>query len=472
MQQWQVPGLAIAVVKDDKVVFAKGYGTRTAGKKEPVDKDTLFAIASMSKYITATSLAMLAAEGVISFDEPIVKYLPNFKVKDPLITQQVTIRDILSHRTGLQRADFAWGTRPSLTRKELLSLLQHLDTEKPFRDSYLYNNLLYMAAGEVIPAVTGDSWDTFVKRRIFSPLGMARSNTSIDDFSGVDNIASPHAVVEGELVSVPYLRVNSTGPAGSINSSVWDMAQWFRLQLNGGIVDGRELIPEKLLNNTRTVHNPLRGSNRLEKENHNHFIDEFTKYGLGISVNESNPYLIYGHGGGLIGMSSFNVFVPEHNLGVVVHTNRANEMAYPLVGMVLNRYLGNETKGDMVDLFMIDRQAKALKGQREIASFPYNPLEEIPSLEDASYGGVYVNDLMGKFVIEESVTGALEFYWGEIVRGELVHLNANTFVQKIVEPRGISDLKLTEDILEFTNIKGRSAHSFILDGYTFKRMDK
>ena len=149
MQQWQVPGLAIAVVKDDKVVFAKGYGTRTVGKNEPVDKDTLFAIASMSKYFTATSLAMLVAEGVISFDEPIVKYLPNFKVKDPLITQQVTIRDILSHRTGLQRADFAWGTRPSLTRKELLSLLQHLDTEKPFRDSYLYNNLLYMAACEL-----------------------------------------------------------------------------------------------------------------------------------------------------------------------------------------------------------------------------------------------------------------------------------------------------------------------------------
>ena len=470
MQKWQVPGLALAVVKDDEIVFAKGYGTRTVGKKEPVDKDTLFAIASMSKYITATSLAMLVAKGVISFDDPIVKYLPNFKVKDPLITQQITIRDVLSHRTGLQRADFAWGTRPSLTRKEILSLLQHLDNEGRFRDSYIYNNLLYMAAGEVIPAVTGDSWDEFVKQRIFLPLRMTRSNTSVDDLAGVDNIATPHALVAGRIVSIPYQRVDNAGSAGAINSSISDMAEWLRMQINGGEFEGERLVPLSLLKDTRRIHNNYQRFRQEGKIRKDLFVDEFQHIGLGIMINKVTADIIYGHGGGLLGTSSFNAFIPSLELGVVVLTNRANGLATPLVGEIIDRYQGVQREVDGVDALMNRRKDELESKAEELLRLKYNRSQREPSMVLDGYTGQYQNDLMGTFIVGIQ-EGNLVFRWGEVAKGTMVHVSGNTFIKRILEPKGVSDLMGSEAVVEFKRGDGRLAQSILVDGYTFTRAD-
>jgi CubicO group peptidase (beta-lactamase class C family) len=227
MKDWQIPGLAIAVVKDDKIIYARGYGVREIGKSEAVNEQTIFPIASSTKAFTAAALGILADEGKLKIDDQVTKYLPEFQLYDPFVTKEITIRDLLAHKTNLADADIL--RLGDNDREEILRRVRFLKPAGSFRSQFNYNNQMYLAAGQIIPALTQKSWDMFLKERIFSPLGMTSTSTTVKELENNLNSARSHAKVGGRVQSIPYMKTDNSAPSGAINSNVTDMAQWLRL---------------------------------------------------------------------------------------------------------------------------------------------------------------------------------------------------------------------------------------------------
>ncbi len=432
MKQWQVPGVAVAIVKDDKVVLAKGYGTRTYGKNEPVDENTLFAIGSQTKTFTATALAMLVGEGKLGWDDRMIERLPGFKVQDDVATSYATIRDALSHRSGVREIGEDWHMNPSLSRKEVLQTMKYLPPANDFRSGYHYSNKMFLAAGEIVPEVTGISWDDFIETRIFKVLGMKNSNTSITKFGFNNNVATPHIpmIDNDKAIIVPYHNIDSIGPAGSINSSAIDMAQWLRFQLNNGKLAEEVIVAEHALNETRQIHNTVTGAN--EGLFSGIGMGE-TTHGLGVFINELEGYKVYQHAGAIDGHVSMSAFVPELDLGVVVLANLEDLYSMALLSWILNRYIGaNEI--DWTDaLFEGMRSYNALKKEEKIQARIKPVPNTKPSLLLSEYTGVYTNDALGELVITLE-DDSLVFKQGEVVQGKLNHLHFDTFLAHIAEP--------------------------------------
>src|SRR5262245_15641373 len=250
--EWNAPALAIAIVKNDSVVFARGYGVLEKGSTKPVDENTLFAIGSSTKAFNTAALAMLVDEGKIKWDDRASPYLPGWQLGDPWVTREVTIRDMVAHRIGLDRADYIWsGTE--FSREDVLRRQRYIGTTASFRLKFGYNNHMFLASGMLIEKVTGQSWDMVIRQRIFNPLGMVRSNSSTKAFGTDPNVATPHARVGDTAVVIPWHNIDNVAPAGSINSSAREMAQWVRFQLADGKWQGRQLVSEK---NMQEMHSP------------------------------------------------------------------------------------------------------------------------------------------------------------------------------------------------------------------------
>ncbi len=230
MKDWSVPGLGLAVVRDGEVLLARGYGVRAKGKTDAVDADTVFAIGSSSKAFTAACIGLLVDQKKVDWDDPVTKHLPGFALHDAYVTRDLTVRDLLTHRSGLARADQLW-YGSGFDRAEILRRLREVEPSWGFRARFGYQNIMFLAAGELYAAVAGESWDDCVAKRFFAPLGMARSTTSVDPLPGVENVATPHEEIEGEVVAVPWFDLDNVAPAGSINSSAREMASWVQLQL-------------------------------------------------------------------------------------------------------------------------------------------------------------------------------------------------------------------------------------------------
>ncbi|MEK6283214.1 MAG: serine hydrolase domain-containing protein, partial [Acidobacteriota bacterium] len=255
-RDWKVPGFSIAIVKDDKVILAKGFGIRELAKSGEVDEHTIFAIASNSKAFTAAALAILVDEGKIKWDDPVTKYLPSFELYDPYATRELTIRDLLSHRSGLATfgGDLLW-YESNYSRDEILHRVRFLKPTSSFRSRFGYQNILFMAAGEISAKVSGMSWDTFMKERFFTPLRMKRTLTAHADLLKAENVATPHNALEGNTRAIRYGNVDNIGPAGGIKSSALDMAQWLRLQLGRGTYEGQKVFGA---NRSREMWTPMR----------------------------------------------------------------------------------------------------------------------------------------------------------------------------------------------------------------------
>ena len=296
-QDWRVPGFAVAIVKDDAVIFAKGYGVRELGKPEPVDEHTLFAIASNSKAVTAAALAILVDQGKIQWDDPATKYLPGFQLYDPYVTREITVRDLLCHRSGLATfgGDLLW-YMTTYSRDEILRRVRYLKPVTSFRTTYGYQNLMFLAAGQIIPAVTGKSWDDFVREKFFMPLGMSRSTTSIAGFMPGGNVATPHNEVEGKINVIHYVNVDNLAPAGAINSCVADMAQWLRLQLGRGTYQGKEIFSKDRSREMWTAQTSIPIGAQAEKLNPT---THFQAYGLGWFMMDHHGRKVLNHGGGV-----------------------------------------------------------------------------------------------------------------------------------------------------------------------------
>src|ERR1022692_2489227 len=236
MRTFEVPGMAVAIVKDGKIVVAKGYGVRKLGDPTLVDEHTMFGIGSNTKAFTTAALAGLVDAGKLSWDDPVYQRLPGFVMYDPYVSHEMTIRDLLTHRSGmgLGEGDLLFWPHSTYTREEIIHKLRFMKPASSFRSHYAYDNLLYMTAGQIILAVTGTSWDDYIRQRIFAPLGMNHSNVTNINIKPADNVAFPHSRMENKLQVIPFEDLDNAGPAGAINSCAADMAKWVQLQLSRG----------------------------------------------------------------------------------------------------------------------------------------------------------------------------------------------------------------------------------------------
>ena len=395
MRQWEVPGLAIAVVKDDEIVLAKGYGLRDIGAEAPVDEHTVFAIASVTKSFTAAALAMLVDEGKLGWDDPVTDYLPDFQLYDPWVTREVTVRDLLSHRTGLPgvpEGEAMWYVF-GYDSDETLHRLRYLKPASSFRSRYGYQNVTYLAAGRVVEAVSGQSWDDFVTERIFGPLGMAASKTSAAAVGDAENVALPHARTEGQVQPVWWdSHEDIVAPAGSINSTVLDLAQWLRLQLGEGEYEGEQLLSSASAREMHTAQTiihprdePLLGLLAPDAS--------FAGYGLGWMMYDYEGRNLVEHSGGIDGWSSLVSMLPQENLGLVVLTNLDfNVLTYALKSRVFDAFLGlpeRDWSAEILEVFKgLQEQAEAAQKQLDEARVEGTS----PSLPLPEYAGTYLND--------------------------------------------------------------------------------
>ena len=427
-EDWKIPGLSICIVKNDTLIYAKGFGIRDIQQEGKVDEHTVFAIASNTKAFTSAALSILADEGKISLDDRVIDHLPYFELYDPYVTGEMKIRDLLCHRSGLVTfsGDLLW-YGSSYSREEVIRRAKYLDPVYGLREHYGYSNIMFLAAGEIIPAVVNMSWDEFLEQRFFDPLGMSRTNTSTSLLKDVDNVAMPHHVniLNGETMTIPYLNWDNIGPAGSINSSAYDMAQWIKLQLNEGKLGDNQIISKERIWEMRSVHTPQNvspGASRLWPSRH------FYGYGLGWFLEDYHGKKIVGHGGGADGMISKVTMVPEENLGFVVLTNSINSVPTALSFYILDMYFGaEEVKWSETFLrFFKASQEDNIKMEEEFAELRIPDTE--PSLDLDEYTGTYGGEMYGNAeVVLEQDKLVVKFLPTPIFIGDLSHWHLDIF---------------------------------------------
>lgn len=315
---WNPPGLAVTVVKDGEIVFTKAYGTRTLGENKPVDKHTLFGCMSTTKAFTAAALAMLVDEGKLKWDDHVINCLPDFQLYDPYMTREITVRDLLTHRTGLGNTDYLWGWM-QISGDSALYKMRDVKPSYSLRSSFIYQNLMYLAAGKVIEKVSGQSWESFLKERIYIPLEMNETFAKYEMVKDIKNKADAHFPYEGKIIKIDQLIADEIGPAGSMWSSINDIGKWIQFLLNDGIHKGDTLISDR---NFKELFKPQQiipsnefyPTQKLTKPN-------WTTYGLGWFQHDYRGKIVQFHTGSLPGMIAIAGLIPEENIGVYVMGN-------------------------------------------------------------------------------------------------------------------------------------------------------
>lgn len=416
-EAWRVPGLAVAVVAGDSVVLARGFGVRREGGGGSVDEATLFAIGSTTKAFTSTALATLVGEGELEWNDRVVDHLPGFELQDPWVTREITLRDLLAHRSGLPMANLMW-LPGQLDADELVRRLGDLEPVAGFRARMTYQNVLYLVAGRILSRVSGVGWSEFVGRRLLEPLGMDRTLTGIAGLDEVVNVAAPHALVEGRPVPVPYRDIEVVGPAGSLLSSASDMARWLRFQLDSGAVSGQQLVDAGALLETRRPQIVMRPEGPLAA-----FYPDARNlaYGMGWVVSDYRGHTLLDHGGGIDGMTALVGMMPERGLGVAILANLQLEAPpYWLLYPVLDALLGHEP---------VDRSdAYGALGERvraAVAAEPPRREDAPPSRTVDAYAGRYLSAPLGDARVELR-GGGLVFHLGRM-SGPLEHWHHDTF---------------------------------------------
>lgn len=396
MKLWQVPGVAVGIIKDGKVIYAKGFGRREMGKPELVDANTLFMIGSNSKAFTATSLSILESEKKLNLDDKVTKWIPYFKLQDELAGKDARIRDLLCHRMGMEtfQGDFTYW-ESSLSRKQVIETFGKITPTYPFRTKYGYCNAGFVTAGEVIPAVAGQNWEDFVRQRIFKPLKM-NAIALTTEMNVANNKASAHTIYDQRLTKIPYCNIDNLAAAGSISASVNDMLKWLQMQLDTGKVADVQVFPkdaimrtwEPQLNVTLTKSNPL-----IKRQ--------FYNYALGWFVADHNGKRVIGHEGGVNGFVSSTGFIPELNAGFVVLTNNDSPGLYTAIRNQVREYLVGGGYYDWLSFYNAisenARKQERISNDLEINKTKHNSLST-NVLE--SYAGTYTHPVYGKLEVK------------------------------------------------------------------------
>ncbi len=395
VQDWDVPSASIGIVKDGKLIFTGNYGVLEIGKKANPDANTLYAIASNSKAFTSAIIGMLVQEGKLSWDDKVKKHLPYFALYDPWVSNEVTVRDILSHRTGLGTfsGDVIW-FKSDLTSEEIIRRTKFIPKAFDFRAGYGYSNLMYITAGELIKQVTGKSWSQNVEERIFKPLQMDRSITTPEKLAAKGNFATPHGRVDNVNVAIAWENWEEIAATGGIISSVNDIAKWMIFNLNNGINGKDTLLTRATRNMVWTPHNNF----VVDHTRKNNFNRHFSAYGLGWGLSDYHGRLNVSHTGAYDGMITAITLIPDEKLGIVVLTNGMNSPIMAATYYALDKFLGIDGKDWSADYLKRlnaqqnnDTRIPDRKAKRVLNTQPSLPLEK--------YAGAYKSDIYGDITI-------------------------------------------------------------------------
>jgi CubicO group peptidase (beta-lactamase class C family) len=436
METFTVPGLSVAIVKDGKVVLAKGYGVRRMGDPAPVDAKTRFGIASNTKLFTATALALLVEEGKVEWDKPVIDYLPAFAMSDPYVTRELTIRDLLVHRSGLGlgAGDLLWWPPSTYDRKEIARRIRYIPLATSFRSAYAYDNVLYLVAGQVIEAVSGQTWEDFVRNRILDKVGMSDSDVRHSGAVEGGNVAGTHAEVNDTVRPVEPFTSDNTNPAGGIMSGATDMAKWMMVQLDSGRVsDGSRLFSAASAKQLwREVTPTPIGGLPPGMEALAHLRPTVSGYALGLGVRDYRGQILRQHTGGLPGYVSKVAMIPDLRLGVAVLTNQESGLAFEsIVYRVLDYYIGAKAP-DYPALFQqLGQRNREKLRQEQAKGATSRDSTSGPSLPPAKYAGTYRDPWYGDVKISEENGGlAIRFTRTPALVGDLVHWQHDTFLAR------------------------------------------
>lgn len=391
LKDWKVPGTAVGVVQDGKVILLKGYGYRDLEKQLPVTPNTLFAIGSITKSFTVSTLGMEMDEGKVDWDKPVRNYLPTFKMYDPVLTEQMTIRDLITHRSGLPRHDMVWYSS-DFSREDIIRRLQYLEPNKPLRTTFQYNNLMFMTAGYIAGWLNGKSWENTIYERILVPLGMNGTNFSLKDSQSSPDFALPYRKgndVKAEVKRMPFDEQCpdrcAIGPAGEINSTVADMSQYLLFDLNKGKLAGKTLLSENNAIQMQTPQMVIQGAPDFKEESE-------TSYGMGFFISQYRGHKRVEHGGNLDGFSAELAFLPNDGIGVVVLTNLdgtglPNAIAYN----VFDRLLGLEPAPWSQRYLLMETKARESEQEAKNKGYVPHKTDTHPSHDLEDYVGDYGN---------------------------------------------------------------------------------
>lgn len=429
LKAFDVPGIAVAIIKDGKVVHSKGYGLRSLGSPEKVDENTLFGIASNSKAFTAATLGILVDEGKLKWDDRVIDYIPEFRMYNAYVTEEFTIKDLLTHRSGLGLGAgdlMFWPGQNSFTMKDIIHNLRFLKPVSGFRTKYDYDNLLYMVAGEVVARVSGKSWEEFVEERIMRPLGMNKSASSFNRLKDKSNVIAAHAVVDGKVNVIDRDRFEFGNSAGGINSSIGELSKWVIMQLqHGKYGDGKQLFSDDVHEEMWTPQTiiPVRSPGIYNTH--------FSSYGLGWNLSDVMGYKQASHTGFVAGMVTQVTIIPELNLGIIVLTNQQIGAAFSsITNQIKDSYFGIKGKDRVKE--NADRMQSNLGNADKVTTEAWKVSgSATPPKNLDQFTGTYSDVWFGDITISKKDN---KLFFSSLrsprISGEMFYYKGNTFLAK------------------------------------------
>jgi CubicO group peptidase (beta-lactamase class C family) len=436
---WKVPALAIAVVKDDSLVFAKGYGVLEIGKTQKADEHTRFAIGSTTKAMTSASLAMLVDEGKLRWDDHVTDYIPELQLYDPYATRELTIRDLLTHRTGLPGTDLFWA-RWHYTMPEIIHGLRYIKPETSFRSNWSYQNVMYALSGTIVERASGMSWESFVRSRIFGPLGMNETEALVSEIGGKPNVAVPHYAINDTIRVVPMRSTDAIAPAGSVWSSVSDMSKWMRFVLDSGRVGSNRLIKASTFREliTPQIQAPMAEYPALQLSR-----PDFFSYGLGWFIQDYAGQQVWMHTGSIDGQCAIIGLMPNERLGVYVLENLDHaELRHALMYRAFDLYNGGPSRDWSAEVSALFAGMR----QRAVAAAPApaQHVERPASVAIEKYAGTFVDSAYGTVTVTNA-NGQLRARVVTDAEVELDHWDVDSFRTRAANPRNQVALTFTPD---------------------------
>jgi len=419
IELWKPPGLAVTVVKDGEIIFKKGYGVTTIGTNKLVDENTLFGCMSTTKAFVAAGLAMLVDDGKLNWDDKVINYLPEFQLKDPYLTREITIRDLLTHRTGLGNTDYLWSMM-TINSDSALYKMREVEKSYSLRSSFIYQNLMYLAAGKVIETLSNQTWGAFLKERIFQPLGMNDTYSLLEQVQSIENKADAHYEIDGKITKIEQMSADNIGPAGSMWSTANDIGKWIQFLLNKGVKDDQQLISPANFDELFKVQqiipaNEFYPTQQVTKPN-------WTTYGLGWFQHDYRGKMVQFHTGSLAGMIAIAGMIPEDNIGVYVmgnldHVELRHAIMYTVFDLFMDGTITKDWSNDFYTLYHPDADSPKESEPTKNAK---------PSIEEASLLGNYFNKQYGNVGIYKK-ENQLVFNLNNTLIGNLSHWHYDTY---------------------------------------------
>ncbi|MDB5025230.1 MAG: serine hydrolase [Mucilaginibacter sp.] len=469
LTNWRIPGAAVCIVKDGKVVIMKGYGIKELGMNNKVDENTLFMIGSNTKAFTATAMAMLQVQGKLSLDDKVTKYLPGFKLENQYAGQEASIRDLLCHRLGFRtfQGDFTF-YNTNLTRNQVIEKMSHVKAAYPFRTQWGYTNSAFLAAGQIIPVVTGKSWEVFLRENIFAPLGMMNTLALTEDMPKSLNRTVPHTLVNGQLTAIPYCQIDGLAPADAISSSANDMSKWAIALLNDGKIGARQVIPLAAIQATRQPQELVGRVRHLNGES------DYEIYGLGWFLQDYQQRQLVMHDGGVNGYLSSVTLVPGEHLGIIILTNTDhNEFFEALRWEIMDAYFKLPFRDYSQKYLAIFKAQQDAEDQKDKRLRDTVALNRQPALLSGQYTGKYLNDLYGTMTVTQGLNNDLEmrFEHHPKMYAHLQPLGGNRFYVTFSDPTyGRAVFPFTVENGKVTAVRVKVADFVEYDPYDFKKV--